>query len=66
MVTIFVTGVIAVIGFLQYSVYRQQKTIMESSGHQMDKLIDYAKAQASAASQIAEASDKSAKSAGFP
>lgn len=50
--TVFVTIVIAVVGGLQYSVYRQQKKIMESSGHQTDQLINAANIQAQAANSF--------------
>jgi len=57
MVTIFVTCVIAIIGFLQYSVYRQQKRIMESGSGQTQKLIDAANIQACAARNFAASAE---------
>jgi hypothetical protein len=59
---VILTAVLAVVGVLQWSVYRQQKAIMEASGHQTDQLIDYAAAQACAASQSAQAADRFARS----
>jgi hypothetical protein len=54
MATIFLTCVIAVIGFLQYSVYRQQKRIMEDSSGQTTQLIEAANIQACAAKSFAD------------
>jgi hypothetical protein len=61
--TVAITLVIAIIGGLQYSVYRQQKGIMEDSGKQTDQLIRAANAQVFAARQIADASGRNAKAA---
>ena len=61
--TVAVSIVIALIAFLQYGVYRQQKKIMESSGQQTQKLIDAANIQACAAQKIAGASDRNAAAA---
>jgi len=61
--TVVISVVIAVIAFLQWGVYRQQKRIMESSGQQTQQLIDAANIQAGAARKIATASDKNAAAA---
>lgn len=61
--TVLLTLVLAVIGFLQWRVYRQQKAIMESSGQQTQKLIDAANIQAGAATKNAESASVSAKAA---
>ncbi len=63
--TVFLTVVIAVVGMLQYSVYRQQKRIMESSGGQTDQLIQQAQIQAAASQRNAVAAEHFAASAGL-
>ena len=52
-ITVFLILVTAGIGGIQARIYHQQKKIMESSGHQTDQLIAYAKAQACAAKSFA-------------
>jgi hypothetical protein len=61
--TVVVSIFIAGIAFLQWGVYRQQKKIMESSGHQTQQLIDAANIQACAAQKIADASLRNATAA---
>jgi hypothetical protein len=61
--TVMVSVVIAIIAFLQYGVYRQQKKIMEGSGQQTEQLIDAANIQAYAAQKIADASKRNATAA---
>jgi hypothetical protein len=61
--TVVVSVVIAVIAVLQWSVYRQQKKIMEGAGTQTQQLIDAANIQACAATKNAAAADKFAASA---
>src|SRR5271163_4237817 len=58
------TIVLGTIAYLQLQVYRQQKTMMESSGSQTDQLIKAANIQAGAANKVAIASEKSAEAAG--
>ena len=62
-VAVLVTCVIAVVGILQYNIYRQQKKIMEASSSQTDQLIQAANVQAGAATKVADASDRNAKAA---
>ena len=61
--TVLLTLVLAIIGFLQWRVYRQQKAIMESSGQQTQKLIDAANIQACAATRNAQSASISANAA---
>jgi hypothetical protein len=61
--TVAVSVIIAVIAFLQWGVYRQQKRIMESSGPQTQQLIDAANTQACASQRIADASGRNAAAA---
>ena len=62
-VTVLITAVLAVIGFFQYTVYKQQKAIMESSGQQTQQLVDAANIQACAATKNAASADRFAISA---
>jgi len=52
--TIGLTITLVAVGATQACIYYQQKQIMESSGHQTDQLITYAKAQACAAKSFAD------------
>jgi hypothetical protein len=61
--TVFISIVIAVIAGFQWNVYRQQKEIMESGGHQTEQLIEAANIQACAAQKIADASERNAVAA---
>lgn len=56
--TVFVTVVIAIVGSIQACIYHQQKTLMQSGGHQTDKLIAAAQDQADAAGDMADASQQ--------
>jgi hypothetical protein len=62
-ITAFLTAAIVFVGVLQWRVYTQQKAIMESSGHQTEQLIDYARAQACAAQRNADAAASFSRSA---
>lgn len=62
-VTVGLTAVLALVGYLQWRVYTQQRDIMNSSGQQTQQLIDAAKIQAGAAQKIADASDRNAAAA---
>jgi hypothetical protein len=64
-ITGLLTLAIAVVGLLQWRVYRQQKTIMEKSGEQTDQLIKAANIQACAATQNADSARSMAASAGI-
>jgi hypothetical protein len=55
--TVVVSVIIAIIAFLQWNVYRQQKEIMKSSGQQTQKLIDAAEIQADAAKSFANSAN---------
>jgi hypothetical protein len=61
--TVIVSIVVAVIAGFQWSVYRQQKQIMESSGQQTQQLIVAANIQADAAKRNATAAESFSTSA---
>jgi hypothetical protein len=63
-ITVFLILVTAAIGGIQARIYYQQKKIMESSGQQMDQLIEASEIQASASRRIAEAARRQGYAAG--